>query len=349
MALVVEELEAITEKFTQLICLKDEVPLDFFQRIRNKLETEQPYSLKLPVLFFFLKRCDLPRLLRFDSFLARLKQDDHKTDLRNLVQRLLEEESYRNAAGAVFEVEILEALLDAGNRFPVALYPKIPETQKKAEASLKLDATTIYIEATLLSQTADQEEIQDIGRKSLYEPVILSDSKREELSIRSVQAGMVFGVGDPYGDALRVIGKLDDKRKQLALETPNVICLGLSDLTPNVESVEWAAKDIFSGLPDVAQSALNRYKLVLESKRTALQDKAVPDIKKTIEMLERLMGKFKGEPRLSGILTFEWDWGGFSPKRVFRNANPDLRSNLTEKEWKELLKIFGFSPPRDVS
>jgi hypothetical protein len=238
MALAVEELEAITEKFTQLICLKDEVPLDFFHRIRNKLETEQPYSLKLPVLFFFLKRCDLPRLLRFDSFLARLKQDDHRTDLQNLVQRLLEEESYRNAAGAVFEVEILEALLDAGNRFPVALYPKIPGTQKKAEASLKLDATTIYIEATLLSQIADQEEIQDIGRKSLYEPVILSDSKREELSIRSVQAGMVFGVGDPYGDALRVIGKLDDKRKQLALETPNVICLGLSNLTPNVESVE---------------------------------------------------------------------------------------------------------------
>jgi hypothetical protein len=105
-------------------------------------------------------------------------------------------------------------------------------------------------------------------------------------------------------------------------------------------------------LPDVAQSVLNRHKLVLESKRTALQDKAAPDIKKTIKTIktiERLMGEFKGEPRLSGILTFEWDWGGFSPKRVFRNANPDPRSNLTEEEWKELLKIFAFSPPRDVS
>ena len=336
--ILLAELGPITEKFAKLSCLKNEVSPDFFQRIRKTIETERPYSVKLPVLFFFLKRCDLLRLLRFDAFLDRLNRSGKKSDLSNLVQRLLEEECYRNAAGAVFEVEILGRLLDGGNRFPVELYPKIPGTQRKSEASLNLEGKAIYIEATLLSQTEDQEQIQDLGIGSLYEEVTPSDSEKERLGITSVQAGMVFGVGDPYGDALRVIGKLDGKRKQLALQSPNIICLGLSDLTPNIQSVEWAAGDIFLGWPHVAGSVLDRHKQVLESKRTRPQDETV----RKIGTLEQLIAGFKSEPRLSGVLTFEWDWDKFSAKRAFRNPNPDPGSKLTENEWKVLLEVFSF-------
>ena len=269
---MLKELAESQEKCAQLSHLNHAIPLGFFKRIRDKIEAEAENShpLKLPVLFFFLVRHDLKSLLNFDYFLGRLKQSHRKREFPNLLHRLLEEENYRNTVGAIFEVEILAKLLDTREPISVALYPKIPGTQKRPEASISLAQKAVYIEATVLSQTEDQEEIQDIGATSLYEQVLLSDLEKERLGISSVQDGGVGGVGDPYGDALRVIGKLDEKREQLAPQNPNVICLGLADLDPDIVSVEWAIEDIFSGSPTMAQRVRDRHKRDLEAKRAAM-------------------------------------------------------------------------------
>lgn len=245
-----DELVAVQAKCDQLPYLRKAVPSGFFERIRSKieLEAEQPSPLKLPVLFFLLKRRDLPSLQSFDNALAHLAWSALKRDLNNLLARLCEENDYRTAAAAVLEIEVLTKLLDQ-EQVAVAPYPPIPGTSGKAEASLTLTRTTAYIEVTGRSQAKAQEEVWDLARSSSYRNVSLSDSEKKRLRVSSVQGGVAAGVGDPYGDASRVLDRLEEKRRQLSPHNPNIICLGFSDLNPNILSIGWAIEDIFSGSP----------------------------------------------------------------------------------------------------
>src|SRR5882724_7869966 len=340
---LLKDLETAQKRCAQLPHLSAAVPTDFFERIRNCIEAqaEGSHPFKLPVIFFFLKRGDLPELQTFDDFLAHLKQGRRKREFRHLLQRLLEEDGYRQAMGAIFEVEVLAELLSVGEAISVNLYPKSPATQKKPDACIVLAQKTVYIEITLLSQAEYQEKIEDIREKSAYEQVILDESEMEELGIRSVQGGRNHGVGFPYEDALRVIGKLDAKRDQLVPGAPNIICLGLSDLNPGIRSVEWATQDFFSGSPNMAQAELDRFTALLINKSASMRAEKVRNIWGKIQTLKRLIGHFKAEPQLTGVLTFQRKGNGFSPKKVFRNPSPCSLNGLTESDWKDVLELFG--------
>jgi len=348
---LLKDLQAVRERCVQLPHLNAAVPADFFVQVRNRIEVEadRSHPLKLPVLFFFLERSDLSDLQNFEGFLAYLKHSHHRGELRHLIQRLLEERDYRQAAGAIFEVEVLAKLLSARGPVSVNLYPKHPTTQNKPDACISLGQKTIYIEITLLSQTKDQEKIQDLGVKSLYEQVIIDDPEMEELGIRSVPSGVVSGVGDPYGDALRVIGKLEEKRKQLVSDAPNIISLGLPDLEPGILSIGWAAQDFFSGSPTMAQAVLDRYAALLINKMAKMSTEKVRKIEGIIQTLKRLICTHTAEPRLTGLLTFQWKGNSFSPKRVFRNPSPGSLNGLSATEWKDVLEIFGLPLGGDLA
>jgi ribosomal 50S subunit-recycling heat shock protein len=340
---LLKDLKAVQQKCAQFPHLNAAVSADFFEKARNRIETEagRSHPLKLPVLFFFLKRNDLPELRSFEDFLARLKQGHRMSDLRHLLQRLLEESDYRQATGAIFEVEVLAKLLCAQGQVSVNLYPRSPTTQSKPDACISLAQKVVYIEITILSQTEDQEKIQDIGTKSLYEQVLLDNSEMEALGIRSVSDGVVVGVGDPYRDALRVIGKLNAKRKQLVPNAPNIICLGLPHPDPDTHCVEWGTQDFFSGSTNMAQAVQDRYSRLLINKWPKMPAEKVRNIQKKIQAFKGLMNGFKAEPQLTGVIAFRWKGNGFSPKEVFPNPFPGSLNRLTESEWKDIFEAFG--------
>lgn len=320
-----EKVKAAEEKCAQLEQLRHEGDPEFFRRVRRQIEAyDGSRALKLPVLFFLLVRRDLSALERIDAVLKHLKKRNRKRDLPNVLDRLHREDEYRHAAGAIFEIDILARLLEATSAESVALYPKIGTT-RKAEASLRIGEKTVYLEATLLSQTSSQERIQDIGFTSSLGSPTPAHLELDALDIFGVQDGVVTGVGDPYGDGLRVVGKLNDKRKQLHPRAPNVICLGLSDLMPDITSVEWGAGDVFSGSSSMARALLER-----ATEAT------------TSETLQRLIREARPEPRLTGVLVFQVEGSHVSPLRAMRNPHPEASAAVEDEDWNELLKLFDF-------
>lgn len=327
------DLEAARERYEALEHLRDAVRPQLFSYVQRRIEAEAEgaRSLKLPVLFFFLVRRDPPALREFDAFLGRLKRSHRKRDLPNLLDRLRSEGNYRRAVSAIFEIDILRTLLEAAPAGSVDLYPKIGMTPNHADAAVRLGQKTVYIEVKLLSQDADQERIQDIGLESALGGAAPSKMEMDRLGVYSVREGVVAHVGDHYGDALRIVGKLTERPTQLHPEAPNVICLGLSDLMPDITSVEWAVNDVFSGAGKMAQVVLER--------TTHIREK---------ETLTRLVRDSRPEPRLTGVLVFEAHGSGITPQKAFANRAVGPLNRVEAKEWDTLLGLFGFPATKAV-
>ncbi len=249
---------------------------------------------------------------------------DREAQAGQVAVRLRSEEDYRQSVSAIFEIEVLRTLLDAAPPGDVSLYPRIGKTPNQTDAAVRLGRKTVYVEVKLVSQDAKQERIQDIGIASALGQMRPSRAEMDELGLHSVSQGVVGGWGDPYGDALRVIGKLTEKPAQLHPEAPNVICLGLSDLQPHVTSVEWAIKAVFSGSDRIPRT-------VAEQTRDTRQ----------VETLTRLAREAKPEPRLTGVLVFEVKEGRAYPWRAFRNRASSPSNSLGRREWNALLALFG--------
>lgn len=343
-------LDIAQEKYARLQHFPVVIARDFWKKIKEIIEAEagKPQPPKLPVLFFLLDRREIQSLSGIDRLLGCLNKSRnkrHRKELGNLIRRLqMGTTDYRNAAGAVFEAEILATLLKGSNGESVTLYPQI-RNNGFPEAAINLGQKTVYLEATLLSQTEDQERIWEIGTENLYEQKKPSQAEIQKLGISKVNNhssfSIVSGVGDPYNDALRLVRKIDEKRKQLAPDAPNVICLGLSDLDPHVRSLKWGAEDIFSGTLESAQAIKRRLETRLSNDRTLRVDE-VQNIKEEIQRLERWINKFTAEPRLTGILVFQWEGAEFVPKTSFHNPSPSPESSLLDVEWKTLLHMLGF-------
>lgn len=327
------DLEAARERCEALEHLRNAVGPRLFSYVQRRIEAEAegPHSLKLPVLFFFLVRRDPPALREFDTFLGRVKRSHRKRHLPNLIDRLRSEGDYRRAVSAIFEIDILRTLLDTAPAGSVDLYPKIGMTPNHADASVRLGHKTMYIEVKLLSQDSDQEHIQDIGLESALERAAPSKREMGRLGVYSVREGVVTGVGDPYGDALRIVGKLTEKPNQLHPDAPNVICLGLPDSMPDIRSVEWAVNDVFSGAAKMAHVVLERTNRVGE-----------------IETLTRLVRDSKPEPRLTGVLVFEAHGSGITPQKAFTNHAAGPLNRVEAQEWDALLGLFGFPATKAV-
>lgn len=292
------DLEIARERYEALENLRATIAPRIFDYMERRIHAvaDSLRPLKLPVLFFYLVRRDPRELRRFDEFLGCLRRGHRKRELPNLLDRLRSEEDYRQAVSGLFEIEILRTLLDAAPAGSVSLYPRIGKTARHTDVALRLGRKTIYIEVKLVSQDA------------------------------SVSEGVVVGVGDPYGDALRVLGKLTEKPGQLHPEAPNVMCLGLSNLVPHPTSVEWAVKAVFSGSTTIPGVVADRTR----------------DDSKT-QTLARLAREAKPEPRLTGVLLFEVRGGQAFPVREFRNPHPGQPNRLDDREWGELLALLGFS------
>ncbi|MGH7263609.1 MAG: BrnA antitoxin family protein [Candidatus Rokuibacteriota bacterium] len=324
-ASLLTDLSAAREKAGRLRHLKEVMPSSFFNRLQAKIEAEADTEplLKLPVLFFFLVRHDPPYLRRFDTLLGRLGPRHRK----NLLDRLRGEEDYRHAAGAIFEVDILGRLIDTA---PAASVTPCPRTgaRNEADAALRLGTRTVFLETTLLTQTRNQERSRDIGTESAggTRP---GDRELMDLGIFSLGTGVVGAVGDPYGDALRVIGKLAGKREQLHPGAPNLVCLGLADALPHPTSVGWAVENLFTGTPTVAR-------ILMERARDA----------QTRATFAGLVRDFKAEPRLTGVLTFRIQGGPPAPLDVYRNQAAGERNALHENEWRQVLRLLGFDRRR---
>jgi len=323
------DLEAARERYEALENLPALIGpriLEYTER-RIRADAERLPILKLPVLFFFLVRRDPSELRQFDAFLGHLRQTPHrKRNLPGLVARLRDDTEYRQATSAIFEVEILRALLDAAPSNSVDLYPRIGKTQNRADAVIRLRGKPIFIEIKLLSQNAKQERIQDIGIETSQGHPEPSEREMRELGIQSVGKGVVTRWGDPYGDALRVIGTLTEKPGQLDPDAPNVVCLGLADLLPHVTSVEWAIKAVFSGSSTIPR---------IVAERTGDAAK--------VKTLVRLAREAQPQPRLTGVLVFDFKEGRAAPVRAFLNEQPARANRLTDHEWGTLRALFGFS------
>lgn len=324
------DLEAARERYEALENLRATIKPRIFDYVERRIQAtgDGPHTLKLPVLFFFLVRRDPRELRQFDEFLGRLRRSHRKRDLPNLLDRLRSEEEYRQAVSAIFEVEVLRTLLDAAPAGSVSLYPRIGKTPNHADAALRLGRKTVYVEVKLISQDAKQERVQDIGIASALGHPTPSQAEMDELGLHRVSEGVVGGWGDPYGDALRVMGKLTEKPAQWHPEAPNVICLGLSDLHPDVTTVEWALNAVYSGSTTIPHVVADRTR----------------DAGK-IETLERLVRDAKPEPRLTGVLVFDVKGSQAYPIRAFQNRASNSSNSLESQEWNALLALFGF--PQD--
>ena len=249
-------LEAVKEKCEQLEHFYAAITPDFWEEIRETIEREVATTpnLKLPVLFFLLDRRKTEDLCSLDQFLGYLRKHRNKRARRGgdkLVSRLRKRTTdYRSAAGAVFEMEILSHLLKKSPEGHFDPYPQIPNG-RFPDASIRLGEKTVYLEATILSQTEDQERVWDIG----HEQSNPGQEEMERLGVREVSHHSSFsimtGVGDPYKDALRITRKIEDKRKQLADKSPNILCIGLPDFSPDPLILEWNVPSIFKEEPQL--------------------------------------------------------------------------------------------------
>ena len=347
-------LEATREKYERLEHFRAAIIPGFWEKLQKIIEREAvtTQSPKLPVLFFLLDRRKIEALQPLDQFLGHLRKRSNKRARREgdkLVSRLQRKATdYRNAAGAVFELEILSHLLKKSPEDRFDPYPQIPNG-RVPDASLRLGEKTVYLEATIRSQTdenslsTDQERVWDIAHRKMNP----SREEMEDLRLHAVRhhahVSTVEGVGDPYGDALRFVKKIGEKRKQLANKSPNILCIGLPDIDPNPLSIKWGIDAIFSGDLKPAQSIIRRQKGRLSNDKN-LSDVKVQQIKKNIQRLEQCKKKFQAEPRLTGVLVFRWERSGFLPEKHFWN-DPD--SQLSEAERQTILDWFGFPKGND--
>ena len=341
-----EKLKAIWEKYERLEHLRAIIAPVFWAKVQETIEMEAATteSLKLPVLFFLLDRREIDDLQPLDQFLGYLRRNDdrrHQREIAQIASRLQKRMDYRPAVGALFEIDILICLLEKNSEGSVELYPQI-QNRNFPEASIRLGEKTIYFEATILSQTEDQERIVDIA----YEQGNPSQEEMENLAVREVSRyssfSIVTGVGDPYSDALRITRKVEGKQRQLAEESPNILCIGLPDTDPNSLSVEWGIDAIFSGDLKPAQSIIRRQKGRLSNDRN-LSDIEVQQIENNIQSLKQWEQEFQAEPRLTGALVFRWEDSDFLPEEKFINPFPHPDSQLSEEEWRAILDWFGFS------
>ncbi len=322
------DLEAARERYDALENLRNTIAPRIFDYVERRIQTvgDRPHGLKLPVLFFFLVRRDPRELRQFDEFLGRVRRSHRKRELPQLLDRLRSEEDYRQAVSGIFEVEVLRTLLDAAPAGDVSLYPRIGKTPNHTDAAVRLGRKTVYLEVKLVSQNAKQEGIQDVGIASAFGQPRPSPAEMDELGLHSVDGGVVVGWGDPYRDALRVVGKLMEKPAQLHPDAPNLICLGLPDLQPHVTSVEWAIEAVFSGSATIPR-------IVADRTRDAGK----------LEALARLVREAKPEPRLTGVLVFDVKGGRAYPLRGFQNRASNPSNSLGGREWSALLALFGIA------
>ena len=339
-------LEAAREKCEQLEHLRAVVTPDFWERVQETIEREAAtaQNLKLPVLFFLLDRRDVKALQPLNQFLGYLRKHSNKRARResdklagHLQKRTTD---YRKAAGAVFEMEILSHLLKKSLKGHFDPYPQIPNG-RVPDASIRLGEKTVYLEATILSQTEDQERVWDTG----HERSNPTQKEMEKSGVRKVSHHSSFSIleggSDPYREALRFIKKIEDKREQLADKSPNILCIGLPDSDPNSLSAEWGINAIFSGDLKPAQSIIRRQKGRLSNDKS-LPDVEIQQIKKDIGDLEQREREFQDELRLTGILVFRWERSDFLPEKPFWNPCPHSDSRLSPAEQKTILDWFGF-------
>ena len=242
--------EAAREKCEQLEHFHAVIAPDFWKKVQETVKTEAAtnQSLKLPVLFFLLDRRDIEDLQPLDRLLGYLrnsKEKRHRRELGKLASRLQEKTDYRSPTSALFEIDILIRLLEKNPESSVKLYPLI-QNRNSPEASIRLGEKTVYLEATILSQTEDQERVWDIGHGKMNP----SREEMENLKLHAVRrhphVSTVAGVGDPCSNAHRFTRKIKDKQKQLAPQKPNILCIGLPDIDPNPSNLVPGVKPVFS-------------------------------------------------------------------------------------------------------
>ena len=327
--------EAAREKYDRLDHLSSMIsPIapNIWEEVQETIETKTAttQSLKLPVLFFLLDRRDMKDLQALNRLLGRLRKSGnkkHQEECQQLADRLQErtDDGYRAAAGALFETDILIRLLEKNPEGSVCLYPQI-QNGHYPDASFGLGEKTVYLEATTRSQTKKQEHTLESGHTS---------------------SPVVAGTNDPYDDARLFTKKIEEKQKQLADKSPNILCIGLPDNAPSPSSVEWGINAIFSGDLKSAQSIIRRQKSRLSNDKS-LSDIEVQQIEKNIENLEKWEKGFQAEPRLTGVLVFRWRRSDFLPERYFWNPSACLESQLSATDQKTVLDWFGFPHEDDA-
>jgi hypothetical protein len=128
---LLELLAQARQNADQLPILAALLPATFFDDIQRRIETEVDglHSVKLPVALFLLVRRDAQTLACLDAILARLTDEGQGEGLTNLRARLLDPRNYRQASGALFEVDLLTALL-RNAQFGAEPYPSVPGPQQ---------------------------------------------------------------------------------------------------------------------------------------------------------------------------------------------------------------------------
>ena len=255
-------LEAAREKYEQLEHLSSIIsPIapNIWEEVQETIETKTAttQNLKLPVLFFLLDRRKMKNLQSLNQFLGRLRKSrnkKHQEECRQLAYRLQERtgDGYKTAAGALFETDILIRLLEKNSEGSVCMYPQI-QNGNYPDASFGLGKKTVYLEATILSQTEDQGRVWDKAREKMNP----SQREMEDLGLLTVrhhrQVSTATGIGDPYGDAHRFTRKIKKKQEQLEPQAPNILCIGLPDVDPNPLNLVLGVKPLFSEALQSAQ------------------------------------------------------------------------------------------------
>ena len=208
----------------------------FWKKVQGIIKREAATTLspKLPVLFFLFDRRDVEDLQPLDRLLGYLKESKeqrHRDGLRDLAKLLQNKKTdyrdYRHAAGAIFEIEILSRLLEKNENS----FDPYPQGQNNnPDAKIILGEKPVYFEATIRSQSEEQERHLEIGHTS---------------------SPFVPGLSDLRGDARRITGKIKGKRGQQVAQAPNILCIGLPDFSPDPLILEWNVPSILKEEPQL--------------------------------------------------------------------------------------------------
>ncbi len=232
-----EKLETAKEKYEdkRLRYFRIAIAPDFWEKVREiiKRKAATTSNPKLPVLFFLFDRRDVEDLQPLDRFLGYLKENKEEPRYQGgfwSLARLLQDKTaaYRQVAGAIFEMEILSRLLEKNPGGSFDPYPQVQENNP--DARIILGGKTVYFEATIRSQSEEQERDWEIGFSS---------------------SPVVFNYGDLQGDACRIIRRIKDKQSQQVARAPNILCIGLPDFSTDTLILEGELPPVFEEEPQL--------------------------------------------------------------------------------------------------
>ena len=200
----------------------------------------------------------------------------------------------------------------------------------------------VYVEATVISQTEDQERLQDLTLTSAYRP--LTPDEQQETRELGCHDPEWRGGGNRATLQRRLSGdrQAGGEARTACAGAPNVICLGIADQDPDDPPVEWAIERCSPGQRPYWRFSWSRSRDFSTGMKGATPGCQGWACTGTPHGCRSIASALDAEPRLSAIAVYRWTGHRFDPHRIYRSLRPGPAQAVDAEQWRTLMAALGF-------